>query len=209
MKAILTYIRKRLAGSKDLDPSPSLIMQDLIQEPGLLSRQEVRLEGQPLTLRLRLGQVADAPALEALERQAYDGYLAWRQEDFYQDLTQNPYSGYLVWVSEDSWGQDQVWALICGRFGARKSHISQLMVHPKLQGQGLGSQLLAQWLRICRHYQIPQVQLEIRETNVRAQAFYQQFGFQVYDVVPGYYSDNQENALRMRCDLRRELENGA
>ena len=45
------------------------------------------------------------------------------------------------------------------------------------------------------------ITLEVRESNISAQAFYRGFLFRKIGVRRGYYSDNRENAVLMILDL--------
>ncbi|HQF75805.1 MAG TPA: GNAT family N-acetyltransferase, partial [Syntrophales bacterium] len=43
--------------------------------------------------------------------------------------------------------------------------------------------------------------LEVRRSNEAARALYGKFGFEFRGIRPGYYSDNNEDALVMALDL--------
>jgi ribosomal protein S18 acetylase RimI-like enzyme len=66
--------------------------------------------------------------------------------------------------------------------------------------QGLGRQLI-DWLSASAiEAGVFRIDLELRETNGGARAFYQSLGFQSLDVVQGYYQ-GREPALRMSRHL--------
>jgi ribosomal-protein-alanine N-acetyltransferase len=81
-------------------------------------------------------------------------------------------------------------------FGDEVAHLNLLAVRAEHRRQGLGRQLIV-WLSASAVAAgIFRIDLELRETNFGARAFYQSLGFQSLDVVRGYYQ-GREPALRM------------
>jgi len=81
-------------------------------------------------------------------------------------------------------------------FGDQIAHLNLLAVGAEHRRQGLGRQLI-DWLSASAiEAGIFRIDLELRETNAAARAFYQSLGFQSLDVVQGYYQ-GREPALRM------------
>jgi ribosomal-protein-alanine N-acetyltransferase len=81
-------------------------------------------------------------------------------------------------------------------FGDDVAHLNLLAVSAEHRRQGLGRQLI-DWLSISAiEAGVFRINLELRETNAGARAFYQSLGFQSLDVVQGYYQ-GREPALRM------------
>ena len=81
-------------------------------------------------------------------------------------------------------------------FGDDVAHLNLLAVRAEHRRQGLGRQLIV-WLSASAVAAgIFRIDLELRETNFGARAFYQSLGFQSLDVVRGYYQ-GREPALRM------------
>jgi ribosomal-protein-alanine N-acetyltransferase len=94
-----------------------------------------------------------------------------------------------------------------------ETHLVNIAVHKSYQAQGIGALLLNHLIdeSLVRNKLI--VTLEVRESNVAAQAFYRRFLFRTIGVRKGYYSDNREDALLMVLDLtasehRRRLSEG-
>lgn len=144
---------------------------------------------------VRFGTLADVNIFIELEKQGYDGYLAWERLDFKKDLKQNPYAVYLLLEVEE-----QVIAMISGRFTHKTAHISHLIVCPHYQRQGFGRMLLALWVQLAQSQGVAQVSLEVRSDNHSAQQLYQQQGFETTVEVPSYYTDGS-SALQMRLPL--------
>jgi ribosomal-protein-alanine N-acetyltransferase len=81
-------------------------------------------------------------------------------------------------------------------FGDQVAHLNLLAVGAEHRRQGLGRQLI-DWLSASAiEAGIFRIDLELRQTNGAARAFYQSLGFQSLDVVQGYYQ-GREPALRM------------
>jgi ribosomal-protein-alanine N-acetyltransferase len=81
-------------------------------------------------------------------------------------------------------------------FGDEVAHLNLLAVSVEHRRQGLGRQLI-DWLSASAvEAGVFRIDLELREANAGARAFYQRLGFQSLDVVQGYYQ-GREPALRM------------
>ena len=81
-------------------------------------------------------------------------------------------------------------------FGDQVAHLNLLAVGAEHRRHGLGRQLI-DWLSLSAiEAGVFRIDLELRETNVGARAFYQGLGFQSLDVVQGYYQ-GREPAVRM------------
>lgn len=169
-----------------------------ITMPTLMSQLKWQDQLNDQNFKLRLCQQGDIRYFEQMERACYDGYLAWREADFFKDWKRNPYALYLVVEKEGT-----VVGLINGRVRYQSSHISQVMVLPAFQHLGVGEWLVTEWLRIASVLKTKQVTLEVRESNLRAQNLYTKLGFRIIDQRENYYYNNQETALIM---CRREKE---
>jgi ribosomal-protein-alanine N-acetyltransferase len=85
-------------------------------------------------------------------------------------------------------------------FGDQVAHLNLLAIGIEHRRQGLGRQLI-DWLSASAiEAGVFRIDLELRETNGGARAFYQSLGFQSLDVVQGYYQ-GREPALRMSRHL--------
>lgn len=80
---------------------------------------------------------------------------------------------------------------------AGEAHISTIAVHPEFRGRGLGEVLLVGMLGRAMHLGGEYSVLEVRENNLTAQALYEKYEYQVIGRRPGYYRDNNEDALLM------------
>jgi ribosomal-protein-alanine N-acetyltransferase len=86
----------------------------------------------------------------------------------------------------------------CGMmFTGDDAHVTTIAVDPAYQRQKIGTRLLLQGARQalergCRH-----LTLEVRISNVTAQAMYRRFGFRAAGVRKNYYAESNEDALVM------------
>ncbi|MBN1678689.1 MAG: ribosomal protein S18-alanine N-acetyltransferase [Anaerolineae bacterium] len=80
---------------------------------------------------------------------------------------------------------------------AGEAHISTIAVHPDYRGHSLGELLLvgmlSRALRLNAEYSV----LEVRASNLAAQALYRKYEYEFVGRRRGYYRDNNEDALIM------------
>lgn len=142
-------------------------------------------------IRLEFSNTAHVEKMERIETKAYSGKLMWSAIDFYEDMVYNPDTFYIQALDEQG---------LIGFIGCRRDeqdvHISNFVVCESYQSQGLGHQLLAQVEAIIPDLHRNRITLEVRESNQRAQHFYQREGFTIRRVVQRYYH-NGENAVYM------------
>lgn len=81
---------------------------------------------------------------------------------------------------------------------AAELHINNIAVSVPFQNAGLGSQLLKSLLARGRSAGATSALLEVRVSNIPAQALYARFGFTVIGERRDYYSNPLENALVMQ-----------
>ncbi|XJS10969.1 ribosomal protein S18-alanine N-acetyltransferase [Aerococcaceae bacterium WGS1372] len=174
----------------------------------VMNRIEPIIKAEPLwthkdeSFTVRLAETEDLPVFIRLEEDAYSGFHAWTDRDFESDWKQNPYCVYIL-VEETA--SKEVVGMISGRFLAKGSHISHLLVREAFQQRSLGSKLLDLWIRLVKKEAIPQITLEVRESNAVAQKLYFNKQFKHIETHKNYYSDNKESAFL----LRKEMDNDA
>jgi [ribosomal protein S18]-alanine N-acetyltransferase len=95
---------------------------------------------------------------------------------------------FLVYVSTNQ-GQkeEEIWGYI---IFTQEGHIISIAVHPHYRRHGIGAQLLQRAMKTPR---LKRVWAEVRRSNQGAQAFYAKMGFQITELVPNYYGN--EDAL--------------
>ncbi|MGO9332792.1 MAG: ribosomal protein S18-alanine N-acetyltransferase [Acidimicrobiales bacterium] len=78
-----------------------------------------------------------------------------------------------------------------------EAHVTNIGVAPEWQRHGVGRRLLLQLAREARQRSAQHLTLEVRVSNVGAQALYHEFGFVPAGVRKNYYSEVNEDALIM------------
>jgi len=115
----------------------------------------------------------------------------WSLRNFQYELEENESSS--QWVAEFRDG------LIVGAIVAwlvvGEVHIATLSVDPAYRRHGIATRLVCTALRDGVQRGAESSTLEVRAGNTAAQRLYYKFGYQLVGRRPGYYLDNQEDAL--------------
>ena len=86
------------------------------------------------------------------------------------------------------------------KYRDEQAHLLLLAVRPQAARQGVGTALV-RWLeQVALIAGLPQVQVEVRQANAPALAFYEQLGYGHAQPLPGYYS-GREAGLRLTKSL--------
>ncbi|HCK75706.1 MAG TPA: ribosomal-protein-alanine N-acetyltransferase [Gammaproteobacteria bacterium] len=101
-------------------------------------------------------------------------------------------AGHDCWVLR----ADRVVGFAIASLGAGEVHLLNLVVTPSKQGLGFGGRLLRKVIGMARTNGAERIFLEVRPSNIRAQAIYQRAGFKLLSRRPKYYGQpQQEDAL--------------
>lgn len=150
----------------------------------------------PLIRRMTLD---DVPAVHEIDELSFS--LPWPERSFRFELSANPVSR--SWVAEVD---GKIAAMLVLWFIIDEAHIATIAVHPDFRRRGIGEQILLHALRAVQGEGAKRAFLEVRVGNVAAQAMYKKYGFEVAGVRPGYYKDNNEDALLMNLEKFDTLE---
>jgi [ribosomal protein S18]-alanine N-acetyltransferase len=142
---------------------------------------------------IRRMTMEDVPVVHEIDMLSFS--LPWPERSFRFELTENPTSR--GWVAEVS---GKVVAMLVLWLIVDEAHIATIAVHPDFRRQGLGEQILLHALKAVRDEGARRAFLEVRAGNSAAQAMYEKYGFEVAGVRPGYYRDNNEDALLMNFE---------
>jgi len=143
--------------------------------------------------RIRSAVPADAPGLVAIERRAFSD--PWSEASFRETLT-SPWTFGLVAET----GRGVVGYLI-GREMAGTGEVLNLAVAPEFRRRRIGGALLEAGLAAFRRRKVDEVLLEVRESNVSAQALYVAYGFRPVGQRAAYYRNPREDALILRLEM--------
>jgi [ribosomal protein S18]-alanine N-acetyltransferase len=148
--------------------------------------QPAAAAAEPLTIR-RL-HLSDLPQVTAIERRSFTA--PWSLAMFGLEISK-PSSISLAALQ----GGRLLGYLVCSRYDTVR-HIMNIAVEPEWRRRGIATALLdALFEQADRPGE--QYTLEVRPSNAGAVAMYQRLGFRSAGRRPGYYHDNQEDALIM------------
>ena len=85
-----------------------------------------------------------------------------------------------------------------------EAHITTIAVEPAFRGQHIGERLLVGLIDAGVERGARWMTLEVRKSNLAAQALYRKYGFREIGTRKGYYSDNREDAIVMWTGNLRE-----
>ncbi|MBU3195082.1 ribosomal protein S18-alanine N-acetyltransferase [Clostridium algidicarnis] len=115
--------------------------------------------------------------------------ISWSRESFLTEI-ENNFSYYVVAKSDDVIvGFGGTWIII------DESHITNIAVHPRFRGLGIGELILKSLIDLGKPHFISSMTLEVRASNVVAISLYNKFGFKEEGRRKRYYEDNGEDAL--------------
>ncbi|MGH7518414.1 MAG: ribosomal protein S18-alanine N-acetyltransferase [Gemmatimonadales bacterium] len=159
----------------------------------MAGRRKLRPDGSRPTdvpCRIRRGTPADAPALVAIERRAFGD--PWSEASFREALTA-AWSFGLVAVVDD-----EITGYLIAREAGGSGEILNLAVDPPRRRGGVGGMLLDAGLAVLRRRGAEEIFLEVRESNIAAQALYLGAGFRPVGQRADYYRNPMEDALVLR-----------
>jgi ribosomal-protein-alanine N-acetyltransferase len=137
---------------------------------------------------------ADVPVITQIEHEAFT--CPWTQEAFMNELSNNHFARYMVMEYDgDVIGYGGMWTIM------DEAHVTNIAVRAGYRGQGLGEKLMTELQRTAVFFGAARMTLEVRVSNEIAQRLYRKLGFEPAGIRPGYYSDNQEDALIMWAEL--------
>ncbi|WP_027093873.1 ribosomal protein S18-alanine N-acetyltransferase [Cohnella thermotolerans] len=140
----------------------------------------------------------DIGTIVEIEREVFAA--PWTEEAFHNELKQNMFAKYLVMEMDGAiLGYGGMWLIV------DEAHVTNIAIRERYQGCGYGKRLLAEMMRTAHWLGARRMTLEVRVSNDRAQRLYRKFGFVPSGLRPGYYSDNQEDAVIMWADLEPEV----
>lgn len=120
----------------------------------------------------------------------------WSRGNFADSLA----AGHDIWVLRSD-GETVAYAVVMR--AADEAHLLVIGVARRLQGQGLGAELLRCAMRASAAVGVKRMLLEVRASNVRAIHFYEGFGFVHIGQRRGYYpaAAGREDALVLAREL--------
>lgn len=139
---------------------------------------------------LRWSVRRDLPEILEIERQSFEFY--WTEEDFLCCLRDRSCIGM---VAEHN---GRIVGFFVYELLMSKLHLLNFAVAPMARRQGVGTQMVCKLINKLSQQRRQAVILEVRETNLGAQLFFQKMGFLASrEVLRGHYEDTEEDAYQM------------
>jgi ribosomal-protein-alanine N-acetyltransferase len=136
---------------------------------------------------IRPAESADYPALRSIQAAALD--------DHWPDLLELGVDGPPICLVAET-DRPVGYALVVG--GDDVAYVAELAVAPAEQGQGYGSDLVDALLDRLRSAGFETLRLSARADDDRVRSFYETFGFEPVDDVPGHYDDGGDAVVLAR-----------
>lgn len=139
---------------------------------------------------IREMELMDLDRVMEIERNTFS--TPWSRESFELEITKNLLSKYIVAeVDEYVVGYGGIWLII------DEGHITNIAVDKGYRGLGIGNKLLESLIQLCIDRSVRGITLEVRQSNEIAKDLYKKHGFFECGIRPGYYADNNEDAIIM------------
>ena len=150
-------------------------------------------------------RLSDVEAVMRIERAVFPS--PWSPRAFRYDLSMDEHSHYSVlrgWMQ----GMPPLLGYVGFWLWDEEAHIGTFAVHPHWQRRGIGEWIILGSIRQAIKLRAELVTLEVRTSNLSAQALYRKLGFETAGRRRRYYSDSGEDALIMtlhglRCSEQR------
>jgi ribosomal-protein-alanine N-acetyltransferase len=145
---------------------------------------------------VRLATLADLDEILRLAADAF-GASAWSRRMFLRILEEAERSPLSRTVLVGSGMQGAIGGYVVAQRAADEAEIQALAVAAVQRRHGLGSELVGAVLERLASQSVKLVFLEVRVSNLGAQAFYRHLGFSEYGRRPQYYRSPIEDAVLM------------
>ena len=92
---------------------------------------------------------------------------------------------------------DRIVGYVLGISVPPEAEIANIAVLPEMQGMGLGSLMLGEYMTLAEKTGCRTFFLEVRQSNISAKALYEKHGFRPIAIRKNYYKNPKENAVVM------------
>jgi len=147
-----------------------------------------------MSVQIRKMEIGDLPAVLAIDQDSFS--LPWPESSYRHEVLSNRSARCLV--AEDQ--ERQVVGMIVSWIVTDELHIATFATRKERRRQGIGSRLLREAIADASRVGAQRAYLEVRASNLVAQAVYGRFGFRRSGRRPRYYRDNNEDAILMTLD---------
>ena len=145
--------------------------------------------GETARLTFRSMTPDDADVIAELEAKSFA--MPWSRDDFWREA-QNELATYIVGELDG-----RIVAYAGAWVSFNQAEVMSVAVEPELRGQGIGTILFGELIRLVKERGATSITLEVRPSNTAAIKLYESFGLRSVGRRRGYYIDNGEDALIM------------
>lgn len=163
---------------------------------GQVQKQKVAPK-QPVTIQIRWMIRRDMVDVLRIERDSFDFH--WTEEDFLACLRQRNCIGMVAEL------EGRVVGFMIYELHKTQLRILNFAVAPLFRRKGVGAQMIEKLINKLSQQRRQEIVLEVRETNLSAQLFFQQQGFRATCVLRNHYEDSSEDAYVMQFRLLAEV----
>jgi len=152
---------------------------------------------QAVSVQIRWMIRRDMPEVLRIEHESFE--FNWTEDDFLACLRQRNCIGM---VAEHD---NRVVGFMIYELHKTRLHILNFAVAPAYRRLAVGTQMIDKLINKLSQQRRQEIVLEVRETNLAAQLFYQAQGFRAVRVLRGHYADSAEDAYVMQYRLDAEI----
>lgn len=138
----------------------------------------------------------DMPEVLDIENQSFE--FPWSEEDFIRCLRQRNCIGMVAEYDE------QVVGFMIYELHRTRLHVLNFSVAEDFRRQGVGHQMVDKLATKLSPQRRTRILLEVRETNLGAQLFFKNTGFQAVSILKNYYNDCIEDAYLMQYRIEQQ-----
>lgn len=139
-------------------------------------------------IKIRAMRKEDIPEVSQIENLSFPS--PWSSNIFFSELEKESFAFYDVLEYRDRLvGYGGYWKI------KNEAHLVTFAIHPSFRRMDLGTKLLEHLLKNAQDQSLDTTTLEVRDSNLAAQRFYERFGFKKIAVRAYYYSDTEEDAI--------------
>ncbi len=140
----------------------------------------------------------DMPSVIDIEGGSFE--FPWSEEEFIRALRQRNCIGMVAELNEIVVG------FMVYELHKNRLHILNFAVHRDYRRNGVGKAMIEKLVGKLSRQRRSRILLEVRETNLQAQLFFREVGFQAVSVLRDYYEDTDEDAYVMQLRYHAESE---
>lgn len=129
----------------------------------------------------------DLKAIVQIEESSYN--TPWDKDQLEALLIQPEIEGWGLYIG----GEIQAYAIV--RYRTRHAFLETLTVHPDARRLGYATSLMKHVDQRAEQHRSRSLVLEVHESNLAAQLFYKNLGFEVTKVMHGYFDDGADAYL--------------